>query len=361
MNKPYNKSNIHHGQNVPYAMNPASLYANTLENKTQELNQMLRAYNRELVDQGFGIKRADLRKKDFIDIRSILTMPNNKTSAPSSILSPEEREFGKQNFWFSTVPCFTEGVLQINDCRYIYWNMTDIQPHYDNMTLILHDYIFYEDIGWQPGVVGTVKLNFIKDECYIDLQFEDDSVQLYSDIYQMISYKRLGWTTNQIKMWESEIIKHAKDTEDDLKIHGTDQFQELTMLFLRYISKVNYMLSLNKPKITKTHQKTVTANTKIEIVNNDNESKTQERRVRTIGSIPITSKDIPRLPTEKTVIRYKVASWKTRGFIRKYSNGKTVHVKESIHHRKCLQEKDHTPVTIKLTSKEAPNDPKTKQ
>ena len=83
---------------------------------------------------------------------------------------------------------------------------------------------------------------------------------------------------------------------------------------------------------------------------------TDVRKYRTVGGLCITSKDIPKMPTHKTVMRYKVASWKTRGFIRTLPNGKKVHVRESVHHRKCLQDTTTAPVTIKLKPNEVTKD-----
>lgn len=322
------------------------------------VNQMVRTYNRELIEQGFGIKRADLKKKDFIDIRNLLPKCDDKSDMPKIELSSEEKEFGKENFWFSVIPCFTEGVLQVNDNRYIYWNMLEIKPYDDEMTLILHDYAFLSDIGWQPGIISLVKMTFRKEDHCIVLDFDENSTQLYSEIMQSLSYKKLNWTQNQIQLWKECVIQPSIEREERLKREGTDRAQEMTMQFLYYISKVNYMLAMNKPKSEKQHRKTVTSDTKIEAVT-DYVPSEDTRRVRNIGNISVKSTAVPKLPTEKTVIRYKVAAWKTRGFIRKYKSGKVVHVKESIHHRKCLESKNQDPVTIKFkdsTKKEDTNE-----
>ena len=316
---------------------------------SDKFNDLIRTYNRELIDQGFGIRRSALRKKDLIDMRSILTMPPEKWLAPDSNLTTEEKAFARENFWYSVIPCFTEGVLQINDGRYIYWNIKDLRVKEHSMTIMLHDYMFQDGTGWNPGVAGTLDLDFDPEVYDMYIHLEDNDFQCFSEIYTMLDYKEIfKGDKESIRIWEDYIIEFAKMNEAEFKERDTDNVREMLKLFINYIVKVNYMLSKNKP-VTKRSSSSKTVKSEIDkTVETEPKVTIDERKVRTIGSMPIQSKDIPRLPTEKTIVKYKVASWKTRGFIRTLANGKKVPVRESIHHRKLLSDVGAKPITIKI-------------
>lgn len=316
----------------------------------ERINELLRQYNRVLTEKGFGIRRGELKKKDIIDARAILKKPGESFLTPDPRVNDEERTFAKNNWWYCCVPCFTEGVIQVNDGRYIYWNMPEIKPYENRMTLILHDYIFYKDSGWQPGVSGTVDIEFPEETNDVIITIDEDEIHLYSDIYSILNLKKdLSWSNSDIKLWTENVVENAKDTEKSLREdHGTDNVQELAKLFINYMIKVNHMLFKNKPVAKRSQNK---EKSKTVIVDSTNNEQSSSRKIRTIGTMSITSSSIPRLPTEKTIIRYKVASWKTRGFIRTYSNGKKVMVKPSVHHRKCLEQKQEQNVTIRFKNK----------
>lgn len=87
------------------------------------------------------------------------------------------------------------------------------------------------------------------------------------------------------------------------------------------------------------------------------QSTQDERKIRTIGTISITSKSVPHAPTQKSAAKYVIASWQTRGHIRHYKSGKTVYIKPSIHHRHALkQNAAPAPVTIKLNTERTESD-----
>ena len=66
----------------------------------------------------------------------------------------------------------------------------------------------------------------------------------------------------------------------------------------------------------------------------------KKRLVRTVGTaLKITSEKPPKQPTPATVIKYKTPVWTARGGVRRLKSGKLVPFKESVRHRKCLQDK----------------------
>lgn len=328
----------------------------SLQIKSNKTDELLKEYNRHLIKIGYGMSRKDLKKKDIIDMRSILTTDESLVKAPDSTLSLEEILFGKENFWYHLIPCFTEGVLWINTCRYIYWNILELKPYENEMKIMLQDYIFYPDTLWNPGVKCNMRMILDPSIKKMRIELQND-IFLYSDIYQIIDCKsELKWSDYDLKIWEDVIIQFAVKTEKALEEKNTNNALELAKLFANYITKVNYMLYTNKPS-TKRNKPSGNKVVMVNASNDDNNvQKSDNRRYRTIGGLCVTSKDIPKMPTQKTVMKYKVASWKTRGFIRTLPNGKKVHVRESIHHRKCLQDTNTAPVTIKLKPNEVTKD-----
>ena len=116
---------------------------------------------------------------------------------------------------------------------------------------------------------------------------------------------------------------------------------ELCKIFLHCTNVLNFFLANEKPKTQrKKNTKLISHEINTECVD------IPRKLVRTIGKITVKSEKIPKQSTERTVIKYKVASWKRRGFIRHYKSGKTVYIKETTHHRHCLNDETQTPQSV---------------
>lgn len=127
-------------------------------------------------------------------------------------------------------------------------------------------------------------------------------------------------------------------------------------IFLTATALSNQILAANKPKAVRS--KKSNQNTERKIVA-DEQKEIPKRIVRNVGPIQIKSEKVPKVPTKETVIHYKVASWKVRGGLRHYKNGKVVPFKPCVKHRKCLKQNDKQtdiPVTIKLHTLSEVND-----
>lgn len=314
-------------------------------------NDIIRQYNQKLIEIGYGLSRKELKKKDFIDLRPIFRKSDTTIEIPRV-----DKDYIKDyNDWcdltmhhsfYNSIPCFQEGVYQINRDRYIYWNIKDLNIEKQEMTVFIMDYMACPTF-WEPGVSGTVQMKMEENADSGTFSIDEENMCLFSKIYQMIPYTELHWNKSEIQVWESIIVKFAIKAEKKLNKAETNNVAELYKLFVTYTNLFNYFLAKNKPKAIRTKQKHKTPE-----IQTATTAPQPKKLTRTIGIISVKSEKPPKLPTEKTLVKYKVASWKTRGFIRHLKSGKTIYIKESIHHRKCLNETESNPpqTVIKIKS-----------
>lgn len=337
------------------------------------IDAMVREYNRILIEKGYGLARTELLKKDLIDARGLFDLTHIEPwQAPNPNGGLDDKLWLIQNYWYACVPCFPEGVIQVNRKRYIYWKLTDISIEENRMLLYLKDYVFYDDTGWQIGVSGSVAWTFgdpeseimsaIKEERQMKMQYAriPDDEWSFERLYTALDLNSdLHWSPRQQQLWKESVLKFARLTAQ--KFWDAKQktaLDDLAELFTGYMLRVNYVLDRDK------QEKSVRAGNAEERKAEDRKRQAQkaagqkpvpERRIRTIGAIQITSIQKPCASTAKSPANYTKASWKSRGHIRTYKNGKRVYVKESVHHRKALRNKDDgiihepTPITIRIT------------
>lgn len=342
--------------------------------KKEYLKNLCRDYQNKLIDNNLSIPRKDLRKKDLIDLRNILTYNNEpydkqKTIAhiePDNQLINISTDFILENLWYSCIPCFNEGVIQINTARYIHYNILKLDTIENKMDIQIKEYLRESDI-WQFGRQTTIHYDFhkftkkdeiqraidyiteIKEEnkdtkdtkeriiaYIIELLLWDttytDSLDII-DVCKLLNVNELNWTKPQINMWNNFMTqwqeKYNKQ-QKELDFTPEDRFSKI---FTVYVILSNQMLYEHKPKAIRNTNK---SNQKRTIVT-DNTQTQPKKLVRTIGPISMTSTKPPKLPTKETIVKYKTAVWKSRGGVRRLKNGKLVPFKESIKHRKCLQ------------------------
>lgn len=170
-------------------------------------------------------------------------------------------------------------------------------------------------------------------EYQTDLQFKfANDVENMDKVYRLLPQKDLGWSDDQYHLWENMVIKLAERTNEEIfKKAGTDQFVELTQIFLLLIAKINRKLSEQKPSrpVGETRKRK-----NVKIVISDSIPK---KHVRMVGNIAFKSEKPPKIPTYETVIHYSTPSWVTRGYVRTYKSGKQVYIPETIHKRKCME------------------------
>lgn len=346
-----------------------------LQSLSNTCDELLKEYNFMLIDKGYAIKRSELRKKDTIDLRQAVTYDNEPYNKKSNAWSLPDMPFGNIsldeiliNSWYTLIPCFHNGVIQLNDARYIQYDILNIDTIAATIDIKLTDYSRMNNI-WQIGIQTTVhydchilnqktteSLIQTKEAMTTSMNADNDTVRNaiansiflffinnyvtnydnlnYEDIYTLIPPKIMKWSKSTQNVWNELIIKYAKQNYKKLKQNGTTPAKELTKVFTQAVLLSNMLLEQHKPKAIRNNNTTHTKKTIIP----DKTAEQPRKLIRTVGPISMTSVKPPKLPTKETVIRYKTAVWKSRGGVRRLKNGKLVPFKESIKHRKCLKD-----------------------
>lgn len=320
---------------------------------SEDVKQLLFQYNDKLIEAKVSMRRSELKQKDFVDVRNICTyertaeITDMKSRLPDVNMGQIQNKFLKQMYWYCYIPCFNEGVYQLNDARYIYWKIKEINVTKQHMEIFVCDYMRNYGI-WQMGVNANATWDFtekpeqfsIDSHNHVEIKLKD--YQLFSQIYQIISYDIMHWNEMERAIWQKYVIQNAKVQEDSLnEKHHTNNAAELVKLFTYFTLIINEELYFNKPKAIR---KNKTDAKKTIIVE---ENKAPKKITRMVGNIKMESVKIPKCPTKESVVHYKTAIWKARGGVRRMKNGKVIPFKESIRHRKCLQnnEKQEIPQT----------------
>ena len=125
--------------------------------------------------------------------------------------------------------------------------------------------------------------------------------------------------------------------------HKEDDLDSLLAHFAGLMVKTNVQLLSEKPKAVRG------SGNKIKTEAGEIDKNPKPRIVRSMSNgLIISSVKIPKPMSPDTIRKYHIEAWRSRGHIRHYKSGKTVYVRESIHHRKCLanDEKSIIPQTI---------------
>lgn len=347
-----------------------------LENQKNKVIKLTKHYNDRLIKEGVGYSLNDLKQMNIIDACSLFPKPVSDDIAPDVKITPAIKEYITTAGWLAYMPCFNEGVLRINLCRYIYWKILNVDIDTQTYTVALKDHMLDSkhnmwSIGCQacsdvilPDKTKPNQFYIKPNNSYINEENDvydpkTDYLNISIDVlYRMLDMKKdLHWVKQDREFWQNTVINYAQaNTEEIARVGKTLPYIELTKMFISILACVNYNLSCHKPSRPK-HKptKTITENTVIKTENKP----TPERIIRTVGTMQIQSEKPPKIPTEKSIVKYSIASWPTRGFIRHYKSGKTVYVKPSVHHRKCLQKDDNAETKQTIIFKN--NNPKTER
>lgn len=300
-------------------------------------DNMLQEYNQKLREKDYVLSRRQLKNLNMIDARPLLLLGDNPIEIHSRFFRKDlekDLEFAKKNDFYSMIPCFSEGVIQCNTDRYIYFKILDVDAENSCFTLELRDYIAYK-YCWTYGVGGTVKFcDSGKIYDGVNAKTYNDQFQTMSDVYNILSKEELGWSDKQIEFWNRTVVTLADRANKELEEkYNTNQFKELVKIYLLIITKINRKLA--ECKVSRPVGEKRNTGNKKKIVVSDSSSK---KHIRMVGNMPIKSEKPPKLPTYESVIHYSTPSWTTRGYVRTYKSGKKVYIKETVHKRKCMQE-----------------------
>lgn len=339
--------------------------------------RLLRDFNQRLVDELGMMRRRDVKSKDIVDLRPVLDLKNIPDwQAPDPSLDLQDKLYAAQDYYYCYIPCFEEGVYHINAGRYIYWKVTDMDLARHRMMLWLQDFVYYSDgAGWQPGVHGNVAWRFDDPDTAVHDAFvgktrmkceyaaTDDAVKDYVAMYRLLDVKKFGWSRNDLADWDRLVVNYArKACAMMLQKTGKNNLDSLAAMFTSYTVKTNRILSEHKaaaksrPASKAEHEAYLRE--KAEAKKSGTKPAAQERRVRVVGPISVTSRSKPK-PGHRAVANYTKAAWKTRGHLRTLKSGKKIYVRESVHRRKSLLTAEtaglapeKTPLTIRLEKPE---------
>lgn len=333
-----------------------------IQNESQLLDmastgrELLREYNDALLCAGIAMSRAEIKTKNRIDLRGLCTYEKYKGKADEKNRIPDidgkrlMSEFLYCNYWYCYIPCFSEGVLQLNTDRYVYWKVAKVDTTENAMDVFICD---YNRIGgvWQMGVSTDVHYRFwdvdkVRERYTVDtvryvtvsggVNVQLDNCREYSKIYRLLPMDSFSWSEKEREIWNKFIANAEADEKQNLSLKGSNSCYELSKIFTHFVMLSNQELWLNKPKAVRSGRSTSETVRKTKV----GERKDVKKIVRTVGGIKMTSPKPPRLPSADSVIHYKTAVWTARGGVRRMKNGKLVPFKESVRHRKCLQKVD---------------------
>lgn len=333
-----------------------------IQNESQLLDmastgrELLREYNDALLCAGIAMSRAEIKTKNRIDLRGLCTYEKYKGKADEKNRIPDidgkrlMSEFLYSNYWYCYIPCFSEGVLQLNTDRYVYWKVAKVDTTENAMDVFICD---YNRIGgvWQMGVSTDVHYRFwdvdkVRERYTVDtvryvtvsggVNVQLDNCREYSKIYRLLPMDSFSWSEKEREIWNKFIANAEADEKQNLSLKGSNSCYELSKIFTHFVMLSNQELWLNKPKAVRSGRSTSETVRKTKV----GERKDVKKIVRTVGGIKMTSPKPPRLPSADSVIHYKTAVWTARGGVRRMKNGKLVPFKESVRHRKCLQKVD---------------------
>lgn len=277
---------------------------------------------------------------------------NGTSQTPYSTgeLKPSEKP---DEFFYLFLPCFQKGVLQINESRFNYFEIQELNLDTLTAKIQLTDYITTDGLI-QIGRSVTFQLTgYPQTKCplfsgiaeQLTTHIRQLGVKTFIDIYQEIPPVKTGWTRPMIKYWEAITLQNAVDQEYKFQQMHIDYGNQMATTFLFLIGIANYYLSKQKPTLVKQPKyidnKQQPENKPATESNIDPIDPTEPiRRIRTVGTVRFISAKPPKPVNAKTVRQYHIAEWTVRGHTRTYANGKTVYIKPQVKHRKLLQ--NHT-------------------
>ena len=291
----------------------------------------LNVYSQWAVNNGLLQHRSDLKKLDTIDVSSIFGETPGAADLPGIKFSDGYKE-KLENCWYYILPPFKTGVMKVNRHRYVKYRVLEIDEEKQLYWLSLEDYA-YDNVWLQDNlVVGEVQvadgsINYRTAGDQLSALIEKD---LQEDVAKKLNPVDKAYLTQVA-------IPYIKTVEVD------QDLDDILMHFVGAIVETNIQLAAGKPKAKRG------SGNKIQTKAGEVDKNPKPKIVRTLtGGITITSAKPPRPASPDTVRTYHIAAWKSRGHIRHYKDGRTVYVRESIHHRKCLQtdEKVAIPQTI---------------
>ena len=253
-----------------------------IQNESQLLDmastgrELLREYNDALLCAGIAMSRAEIKTKNRIDLRGLCTYEKYKGKADEKNRVPDvdgkrlTSEFLYSNYWYCYIPCFSEGVLQLNTDRYVYWKVAKVDTTENAMDVFICD---YNRIGgvWQMGVSTDVHYQFwdadkVRERYTVDtvryvtvsggVNVQLDICREYSKIYRLLPMDSFPWSEKEREIWNKFIANAEAGEKQNLSLKGSNSCYELSKIFTHFVMLSNQELGLNKPKAVRSGRST---------------------------------------------------------------------------------------------------------
>lgn len=313
--------------------------------------RLVSQYNAALAKKGFIKTKEQILSGNIIDARGICYMPGKPEAAPYVMpsIKPIPAEYDEQFAEYISadticplIPCFQSGTLQMANYGFTHWEIIQISPNLDWMIIDLENYGGnHDDTRWEPAASAQIKISVRKEQpdTVAKLSIEMMSERNYSDVYRMIPPSEMPWDKKEINIWNNTVIPFADETLKHMYETGKPPYKSIGLYFVIVMRTINFYLGLHKPKAIRT-KANKDPDAPVRQIQVEPDAAPKKRLVRTVGTaLKITSEKPPKQPTPATVIKYKTPVWTARGGVRRLKSGKLVPFKESVRHRKCLQDK----------------------
>ncbi len=298
-----------------------ALFEPKIDDPELEFNEFVRKFYETLVAEGQIRSRKDVKALDTIDYSKTVDMKGESLSAMPSIRLTDQDFDELSECWQLIIPPLSQGVLRINRCRYLVYEVKDVFEERNEVGVEIYDYAYDKCWALENIVVGLYRWNR-KDQ---SIGHAIRGVRL-SEIADALVPELDTFTENEKLYMKMVVYPYLKsvEEEDDLK----DVLQHFTLAMI----KTNLQLLQGKPKAKRSSK------AKITTVAGEAQKIPKPQVVRTlVGGIEVKSVKPPRIVTGEILRKYTLEAWNTRGHVRRYKSGKTVWIKPSVHHRKCLE------------------------
>ena len=328
-----------------------------------EYQELHRQYILALIDNGYGLRRSQLKAKDQIDFTPLISANTeseiNYVNYPV-LYSEEYLEYlrkiseDKELSFCHAVPCFQDVAMRINKKRWIHVKTKEIDTENHNITIFIQDYAI--QAVWTPGISGTGILSFNDDSVAI-LRPQNDVTDINA-ICKLYT-ENMPWKTWQKKSFIQVNEYVCKKFKDKSEKENADSFTKFFAIMIKFIGLANYMLTRERPKLIREPREKKPAS-------NSSMSKTDTPlapavlRTRTVGLVTFKSEKVPKAPNTESIRHYKTAVWKAKGGIRHMKDGRLIPFKECVKHRKVLLNKceDQKPAPAAVKIRLSDNRPK---
>lgn len=338
-------------------------------------HKLLADYNRALLENGYGFSRKALKAMDRIDLRPVCDYGDiqwmgvhgkqpwqfPKASSWQKVLKGEQsRALILETGIWSLMPPFEEGVLQLNQDRYLYFKLTRFpESETDFIGIRLHDHLKMHG-GWMPSSRIDIRMYFRKEDGtdasgefrhapWVQTETDEKDQIGYDTVLQDLvpfpyMQKHFGWTERDMENFKTGVTIRADNSADVLIQTWNHAIWSFNILSERTRS-------------TRAKRVRQPSGRQKELENNEGARETEPqkktRALRFIGDIPVYSeKPVKPLSKRTGQVHYKQPFWGKRGHPRTLPNGKVIWIRPTTCRRKALMETDpknksRLPVTIR--------------